>query len=57
MLLLWRWVRAGVLIGDGIVNGTVQNTDTFVAFQKSQGLIPQDAQPKSTGEARSMMAE
>lgn len=57
MVVVVGVVFEGVLIGDGIVNGTIQNKDTFVEFQKSAGLIPQDAEPSSEGEARSMMVE
>jgi cathepsin A (carboxypeptidase C) len=47
----------GVVIGNGCVNDTVQNTETFVEFQHEAGLIPEDANPKNMGTAEAAMVE
>jgi len=47
----------GVVIGNGCVNDTVQNTDTFVEFQHEANLIPEDANPKNMGTAEAAMIE
>lgn len=47
---------AGVLIGNGCVNNTVQNSDTFIAFQHENNLIPASLKPKSSTASRAAMA-
>jgi hypothetical protein len=47
---------AGVLIGNGCVNNTVQNSDTFVAFQHENNLIPASSNPKSATAGRAAMS-
>jgi carboxypeptidase C (cathepsin A) len=47
---------SGVLIGNGCVNNTVQNSDTFVAFQHENNLIPASSNPKSASAGRAAMA-
>ena len=46
---------AGVIIGNGCVNDTVQNTETFIQFQHETNLIPSTAHPKTYGGAYSEM--
>jgi carboxypeptidase C (cathepsin A) len=46
---------AGVAIGNGCVNDTVQNTEQFVNFQHAQNLIPADSNPKTEGQAYAQM--
>ena len=48
---------AGVVIGNGCINNTVQGTEPFVAFQHENNLIPADTNPRTEGTARTMMAE
>lgn len=47
----------GVIIGNGCVNDTVQNTETFVQFQHNENLIPADANPKNMGSAELEMVK
>ena len=42
---------AGVVIGNGCVNNTVQNTEEYVKFLHETNLIPEDANPKNQGTA------
>jgi carboxypeptidase C (cathepsin A) len=44
-----------VVIGNGCVNDTVQNTDTFVEFQHQTNLIPASSNPKNMAAAESAM--
>jgi cathepsin A (carboxypeptidase C) len=46
---------SGVLIGNGCVNDTVQNTDEFIKFQHETNLIPASAKPKTYATAYSTM--
>lgn len=48
---------SGVIIGNGCVNNTVQNTDTFVQFQKENNLIPSDSNPRNRVAAESQMVQ
>jgi len=45
----------GVVIGNGCVNNTVQNTDEFVKFQHECNLIPADANPRNEAAAYAQM--
>ena len=45
----------GVIIGNGCVNNTVQNTDTFIQFQHESNLIPSTSKPKNRGAAEAEM--
>ena len=45
----------GVLIGNGCVNDTVQNTEEYVSFQHASNLIPAIANPKTMAAAESLM--
>ncbi|CAE8728752.1 unnamed protein product, partial [Polarella glacialis] len=47
---------AGIHIGNGIVNRSIQDTvESFVEFQKMEGLIPLWAHPRTMDEARFLM--
>jgi hypothetical protein len=46
---------AGMIIGNGCVNNTVQNTKQFIKFQHECNLIPADANPKNEGAAYAYM--
>ncbi|KAJ1432502.1 Alpha/Beta hydrolase protein [Ochromonadaceae sp. CCMP2298] len=46
---------AGVAIGNGCVNNTVQNTEQFVKFQHECHLIPEDANPRTQAAAYASM--
>lgn len=46
---------AGVAIGNGCVNDTVQNTEQFINFQHAQNLIPATSHPKNEGAAYAAM--
>ena len=46
---------AGVVIGNGCVNNTVQNTDEYISFQHETNLIPATSHPKTTGQADAAM--
>jgi carboxypeptidase C (cathepsin A) len=46
---------SGVAVGNGCVNNTVQNTDTYINFLHEQQLIPKDSAPKTKLAADSAM--
>ena len=46
---------AGLFIGNGCVNNTVQNGDTYIDFLHAQKLIPDDATPRNEATAEAMM--
>jgi carboxypeptidase C (cathepsin A) len=46
---------AGMIIGNGEIDTTIQNTDTFVQFQHASNLIPSTSQPKNQAAANSAM--
>lgn len=46
---------SGVIIGNGCVNNTVQDVDTFIEFQHRENLIPVDSNPKNQGAAEIAM--
>ena len=46
---------AGLVIGNGCVNNTVQNTDAYIDFLHAQNLIPDDAKPRNEAAAEAMM--
>jgi carboxypeptidase C (cathepsin A) len=48
---------AGVAIGNGCINNTVQDTAKFVEFQHEANLIPVDSNPRSEGTARTAMSQ
>jgi cathepsin A (carboxypeptidase C) len=47
---------AGVAIGNGCINWTVQNLNSYIAFQHEHGLIPDSATPSSRTEADALAA-
>lgn len=47
---------ASVVIGNGCVNDTVQDTNTFIEFQHQNNLIPASSTPRSQAAATSAMA-
>lgn len=46
---------SAVVIGNGCVNNTVQDTSTFIEFQHQTNLIPASANPRNEASAYSMM--
>lgn len=46
---------AGLAIGNGCVNDTVQNNDEFVEFLHAENLIPEDAKPRNEAAAYAQM--
>lgn len=46
---------AGIAIGNGCVNDTVQDTASYVAFQHEQNLIPEGSNPTTMSAANSAM--
>jgi len=48
---------SGVLIGNGCVNNTVQNSNTFIAFQHENNLIADTQNPKTSSTARAAMTK
>ena len=46
---------SGVVIGNGCLNDTVQNTDRFIDFQHENNLIPADSNPRNEAAAYAAM--
>jgi carboxypeptidase C (cathepsin A) len=46
---------AGVVIGNGCTNDTVQNTDRFIEFQHENNLIPSTSNPRNQAAAEAAM--
>jgi hypothetical protein len=46
---------AGIAIGNGCVNDTVQGTAEYVQFQHEQSLIPASSNPKTMAAAMTAM--
>ena len=48
---------AGLLIGNGCVNDTVQNGDRYIEFLHEENLIPADAKPRNQLAAEAAMVK
>lgn len=48
---------AGVVIGNGCVNNTVQNTNQYIKFLHETNLIPDDSTPKNMAQADALMVK
>jgi len=47
----------GLAIGNGIINNTVQNDQTFIEFAHREGIIPKNSSVTSEYKARSLVSE
>jgi carboxypeptidase C (cathepsin A) len=46
---------SGVVIGNGCVNNTVQNTNQYIEFLHEENLIPENSNPSTMGQADALM--